>query len=700
MFRNGHCYTPKNKLTQKRKIFRISAWRSYPERNLHTRTRQTRMPGRHQHKIFASPIGAATRQTRVPGRHERNISACEISALFWRSYPERNLHTAMPQTRMPRRHQHKIFASPIGTATLNAIYTQERAAPVSLEDIITKFLHLLLAQLPRTQFTHSNAPNPHGRKTSTQNFGISYWHSYAERNLHTATRQTRAPGRRQRKIFASPIGAATPNAIYTQQHAKPACQQDINTKFSHLLLAQLRRTQFTHNNAPNPHGRKTSTQHFRISYWHSYPERNLHTATRQTRVPGRHQRKIFRISYWHSYPERNLHTASAPVSLEDINTKYSHLLLAQLPQTQFTHSNSQTRMPVRHQQKIFASPFGTATPKPIYTQQRPKPAWQEDINTKFSHLLLAQLPRTQFTHNNAPNPQARQTSMQNFRVILVQLPRTRFTHSNGPNPHARKTSTQNFRISYWRRYPERNLHTAARQTRIPGRHQHKIFASPIGSYWHSYPERNLHTATRQTRMPGRHQHKIFASPIGAARMPGRRQRKILASPIATATPNAIFTHRNAPNPHARKTIFASPIGATTPIAMYTQQRAKPACQEDINAKFSHLLLEQLPRTQFTHSNAPNPHARKTSTQNFRISYWHSYAERNLHTATRQTRMPGRQRKIFASPIGAATPNAIYTQQCAKPACQEDITKFSHLLLAQLPQTQFTHSNVLNPAIPR
>ena len=163
------------------------------------------------------------------------------------------------------------------------------------------------------------------------------------------------------------------------------------------------------------------------------------------------------------------------------------------------------------------------------------------------------------------------------------------------------------------------------------------------SAWHSYPERNLHTGTRQTRMPGRHQHKISASPIGAA------------------TPNAI----------------------------YTQQRAKPACQEDINAKFSHLPLAQLPRTQCTHSNAPNPHAGKTSTQNFRISHWRSYPERNLHTATRQTRMPGRrQLKIFASPIGAATPNAIYTQQRAKPACQEDVNaKFSHLRLAQLPRTQ-------------
>ena len=97
----------------------------------------------------------------------------------------------------------------------------------------------------------------------------------------------------------------------------------------------------------------------------------------------------------------------------------------------------------------------------------------------------------------------------------------------------------------------------------------------------------------------------------------------------------------------------------TPNDVYTQQGAKPACQEDTNAKFSHLLLAQLPRTQFTHSKLPNPHARKTPMQNFRTSYWHSYPEHSLHTASCQTRP---QRKIFAPPIGRATPNDVYTQQ--------------------------------------
>ena len=157
---------------------------------------------------------------------------------------------------------------------------------------------------------------------------------------------------------------ATPNDVYTQQGAKPACQEDLNAKLSHLLLAQLPRTQFTHSKAPNPHARKTSTQNFRISYWHSYPENSLHTARRQTRMPGRHQRKTF----------------ASPIGTATPNKLYI-------------------------QQSVFASPIGTATPNTIYTQHGAKPACLEDISAKFSHLLLSQLPRRQFTHSKAPNPE-------------------------------------------------------------------------------------------------------------------------------------------------------------------------------------------------------------------------------------------------------------------------------------------------------
>ena len=204
--------------------FRISAWHSYPECNLHAARRQTRMAGTRQRKIFASPHGTATpnaiythtarRQTRRAGTHQ-NV---RISTRH--SYPERNLHTARRQTRMAGTHQRRIFAP--------------------------------LAQQPRTQFTHSKAPNPNARKTTTQNFRISAWHSYPGRNLHTARRQTRMAGTHQCKILASPHGTATPNTIYTQQGAKPR-QTRMPGRHQHKIFASPHgtetRTQFTQSNA-------------------------------------------------------------------------------------------------------------------------------------------------------------------------------------------------------------------------------------------------------------------------------------------------------------------------------------------------------------------------------------------------------------------------------------------------------------------
>ena len=130
---------------------------------------------------------------------------------------------ARRQTRMTGTHQHNTFA-------------------------------FRIAQWPRTQFTHSKIPNLHGSNTSTQNVRSSYWHS-------TARRQTRITV--QRVTFASPHGTTTPTTIYT------------------------------HHKTPSPHARNTSTQQFRISGWHSYPERNLHTPRRQTRMTGTHQHTIF-----------------------------------------------------------------------------------------------------------------------------------------------------------------------------------------------------------------------------------------------------------------------------------------------------------------------------------------------------------------------------------------------------------------------
>ena len=200
-----------------------------------------------------------------------NVKLCDVSVRVCdvNLCGDINLHTARRQTGMPARHPHTMFAPPFGTATPNAIYTQHSTKPACQQDIHTKFSHLLLAQLPRTQFTHSTAPNPHASNTSAQNFRSSYWRSYPEHNLHTARLQTRMPATRPHKIFAPPIGTATRNTIYTQQGAKPACQQHISTEFSQLLLAQLPRTPFTHSKAPNPHASNTSAQNFRSSYWPS-----------------------------------------------------------------------------------------------------------------------------------------------------------------------------------------------------------------------------------------------------------------------------------------------------------------------------------------------------------------------------------------------------------------------------------------------
>ena len=220
--------------------------------------------------------------SKAPNPNASKTSTQNFRNSYWHSYPERNLHTASRQTRMPGRHRRKIFAAPICTATPNAIYTQRAAKPACQQDINAKFSQLLLAQLPRTQFTHSKPPNPNARKTSTRK-------SSGRTAVHTARRQTRMPAGHQRKIFPAPIGTATPNTIYTQQAAKPACQEDIDAKFSQLLLAQIPQTQFTHSAPPNPHASRTSTQNFPSSYWHSNPENNLHTASHQTRMPARHQ---------------------------------------------------------------------------------------------------------------------------------------------------------------------------------------------------------------------------------------------------------------------------------------------------------------------------------------------------------------------------------------------------------------------------
>ena len=159
------------------------------------------------------------------------------------------------------------------------------------------FSQPLFARLPRTRFTHSicnpflealsTAPaavdtkqrlhtaSCQTRMAATQQhkiFAAPIGTATPKGRLHTASCRTRMAATHQRKIFAAPIGTATPRNIYTQQAAKPEWQRHFNTKFSQLLVAQLPPTTFTHSKLPNPHGSDAATQHFRSSYLHSYPE--------------------------------------------------------------------------------------------------------------------------------------------------------------------------------------------------------------------------------------------------------------------------------------------------------------------------------------------------------------------------------------------------------------------------------------------
>ena len=292
---------------------------------------------------------------------------------------------------MPGRHRRTFFAAPISTATPNTIYTQQAAKPACQEDIAVHFSQLLLAQLPRTQFTHSKLPDPHASKTSSYIFRISYWHTYSEHSLHTASCQTQ-------------------------------CQEDTAVHFSQVLLAQLPRTPFTHSKLPNPHARKTSPYSFRSSYWHSYPQHSLHTASCQIRIPGRHHRNMFASPIGRATPN-TVYTqqAAKPAWQEDTNAKISHLrsYWHSYPEHSLHTASCQTRMPGRHQLKIFAPPIGTATPNTVYTQQGAKPACQEDITAICSHLLLARLPPTTFTHSKLSNPHARKTPTTTRRAATL-----------------------------------------------------------------------------------------------------------------------------------------------------------------------------------------------------------------------------------------------------------------------------------------
>ena len=319
--------------------------------------------------------------------------------------------------------------SGVRTATPNDVYTQQGAKPACQEDTNAKFSHLLLAQLPRTQFTHSKLPNPHARKTPMQNVRTSYWHSYPEHSLHTASCQTRMPGRHQCKMFAPLIGTATPNDVYAQQAAKPACQEDPNAKFSRLLLAQLPRTQYTQQGAK-------------------------------------------------------------PACQEDITAICSHLLLAGLPPTTFTHSNviytqqaakpfleapnaapATETAPAAHGDQARRNPFWRFQVLRLPHRQEPRPSGDEARRNPFWRLQVLRLPRRQ-----EPRPSGDQARRNPFwRLQVLRLP-----HKQQPRPSndqalpRRQEPRPSGRNPFWRL----QVQTRAAAQRRPGAPQ-PLLEAPV-----------------------------------------------------------------------------------------------------------------------------------------------------------------------------------------------------------------------------
>ena len=267
-----------------------------PTHNTRTARHQTRMPVRRQDQTFPSPHGTAAPQKKYPQQGAKPTPHRTPT-------PNTIYAQQCARTRAPRKHQHQIFASAHGTATPKN-FTQKAAKRARQENVNADFSYLHMGQPPRTQFTHSKAPAPHARKTSTHN-------------------------------GASPHVTAAPNTIYTRQGTKPACMEDVNTKFSHLRMGQPPRTQFiptakrqtctlrkpsTHN-FRSPHGTATKPACREDVNTDSNPKHNLQTARRQTRMPGRHQ---------HRQPPRTQFTHSKAPN-PHARTTYHHQVFASNP---------------------------------------------------------------------------------------------------------------------------------------------------------------------------------------------------------------------------------------------------------------------------------------------------------------------------------------------------------------------------------
>ena len=229
--------------------FRIAAWGSYPERNLRAAGRQTHMPERCQHQISDFRVRQlpgtfftqrARRQTHMPGRRQHQISHLCVRQLPGAFFLHRE-QGVKPTCQEDVNAKFRISAC--DSCPEHFVHREQGAKPACQEGVYTKI-----------------CPNTNARKTPTPNCSISAWDSYPEHTLQG--RKTRMPGRHQRLIFASPNSPE--HKLCTQQGAKPAYQEDVDAKFSHLHVD-------------------------------SCPEHNLRAARRKTGVPGRCRRRVVHL---------------------------------------------------------------------------------------------------------------------------------------------------------------------------------------------------------------------------------------------------------------------------------------------------------------------------------------------------------------------------------------------------------------------
>ena len=235
-----------------------------------------------------------------------------------------------------------------------------------------------------------------------------------------------------------------------------------------------------HPSTPNAHANNPSTQTFAAVVGKVTAKRVLHTARRQTCMPTNNQHRIV-------------------VSLFGTATLNTHM------PTRHERKIFEPcwRTPGTHQSRTFADPIGKATPSATHTQHTAKPACKQDISAvflntllallmytqhaaipacqqyikaNFPHLLVAPPPQTPLTHSPLPNPHATNTST-TIIAASIGTAQTLFTHSTQPKPHARITSVEYSHSSHCHGFANHigtaNVHTACRHTLMAARHQGK-----------------------------------------------------------------------------------------------------------------------------------------------------------------------------------------------------------------------------------